>query len=132
MEELAALGRAEDRWDALVSGEYGIREGSHDGRRGGKWESFAIGGLKEVQGALMREKEKNRDMAVRMQGLVDRELEMRERERGEKRRVRNRGRMRRRREKAGAEGERGVRKADGIARNDDSAADPKSSVSGVI
>lgn len=131
LEELAALGRAEDRWDALVFGEYGIREGSHDGRRGGKWESFAIGGLKEVQGALMREKEKNRDMAVRMQGLVDRELEMRERERGEKRRVRNRGRMRRRREKAGAEDEKGVRKADGIARNDDSSADPKSSVSGV-
>lgn len=105
LEELAALGRAEDRWDALVFGEYGIKEGG--GRRGGRWEAFAIEGLKEIQGALMREKERNRDMAVRMQGLVDREVELRERERAEKRRVRNRARMRRRRGKKGDEGEGG-------------------------
>ncbi|KAF2171404.1 hypothetical protein M409DRAFT_50850 [Zasmidium cellare ATCC 36951] len=77
LEDLHMLAREEDRWDGLVGG-----------KEEGVWWSWEVQrALGEVQGKLQAERERNREWAERLQGVVDREREAMEWERGVEERV---------------------------------------------
>lgn len=87
LEEALKLAGEEDRWDSIVQQFSGIdgRKSSSGGWRvqpakEGLWRDVVVEALDAVLAKLEREKELNRIMAVKMQGVVDRETAMAEKE----------------------------------------------------
>lgn len=74
------IARSEDRWDGLVAGA--------TGREGYTFEPAWSAGVgmarREVNEKLDEERRKNREMAVKMQGVIDRERELYEKEKVER------------------------------------------------
>lgn len=96
LEAAVELGHWEDEWDRDVrvrmegrsEGDVG-RGRSSDGDAGATWQDVALGGLKEIHGALDRETEKNKLWAQKMVAIVDREKKMAETERKQRRMAKN-------------------------------------------
>jgi len=77
------IARSEDRWDSLVAAE--LPEGERTVEPA--WSAAVSLAKKELGEKLEQEKRKNREMGVKMQGVVDRERELSEKEKGERRRA---------------------------------------------
>lgn len=100
--EALVLAGEEDRWDGIVRQFSGVdgrksAEGKKDWTmqqpvREGLWRDVVVEALDVVKAALEREKEVNRVMAEKMQGVVDRETAMAEKEAREREREKERER----------------------------------------
>lgn len=89
LEEALVLAEDEDRWDSIVhqfSGVDGRKPENWKGSpvRESLWRDAVIEALGVVKAALEREKELNRIMAEKMQGVVDRETALADKERQER------------------------------------------------
>ncbi|KAK5121016.1 hypothetical protein LTR85_005800 [Meristemomyces frigidus] len=92
LEDELDIARSEDRWDGFVSKLAAVESPSSEDaasygggeRKEPAWSAAVSLARKEVTGRLEEEKRKNGEMAVLMQGVVDREREVYEREKVEK------------------------------------------------
>lgn len=84
LEDELEIARSEDRWDGILSKLAG--SDSVAATKGGEpaWSAAVSLARKDVERSLEEEKQKNAEMAERMQGVVDRERELYEREKVEK------------------------------------------------
>jgi leucyl aminopeptidase (aminopeptidase T) len=83
------LAEDEDRWDSIVRQFSGVDGRKPDNWKGSPvreslWRDAIVEALVVVKAALEREKELNRVMAEKMQGVVDRETALAEKERHER------------------------------------------------
>lgn len=100
LESEGPLAEYEDQWDEITSTysveSNGISEAmaGNSGNTEPRWASTVEDALSEVQGKIIREKEKNRAMAEKMQGVIDREQKLFEEEEKQKIEEQNAGNAR--------------------------------------
>lgn len=93
LNEEKSVAEREDEWDELLAEEAGVViEGKTIGEERVAWRDAFRDAIAELDWKLEEEKRRNREMAVKMLGVVDRERALFEREKVERGRVRKEGR----------------------------------------
>ena len=99
LSEERALASREDEWDRLMEpyGVQSIDKPIRSGSREPKWVNAVDRATEEVQGLLEKERLKNKEMAEKMQAVVDREKVLFEQERAERKELKMQERLEKRR-----------------------------------
>jgi len=102
------VAKGEDEWDKILFAQ-GIRESGDEvgeasqRQKRKKWTTEIYGALGYTYQAIVKEGQKNKEMAEKMVGIIDREKELAEVERKERRKVKNEERRKTKAERDGVD-----------------------------